>query len=184
MKRLAIASLSALAFVACAAPNVPSDAGSGSTEHADDGVVQRLVRLRLPDGWDAYAQTPDGPVKFQAPGTRGSRTDGDALYVFPVAECDLAYANAQTAMNWGEAVPTEYAARPFELKGQTRGYAWDAFDGVGGGATVPGWTHRCVDTSILGLDVDVAIPRDRSDLVEFVEGTFVPLWIAESSKVI
>jgi hypothetical protein len=178
MKHFAIASLCTLAFVACAPVAID----------AELTVTQRLTAISLPAGWSSDAQTPNGPVKFTVPETYESMKNDDsndgAFYVFAEGrECDLAYAQEQVAMNWGDAVPTEYAPAVFELPGGGKGYTWAAFDGVKGDATEPEWIHWCVDVALSGLDIDIAAQRSDAQVKEFLEKDFIRAWTMEASKV-
>jgi hypothetical protein len=190
MKRFAIASFCTLAFVACVTAPVQEQSGSGSTASSaqpDTTVTGRLMLLSIPDGWDRYVQA-SNIVKFAAPKDYGSRdnddSNDDAFYVFTVdGDCDQAYAHGQVEMEWGRAIPAQYEPKPYVLDDMGVGYQWLAFDGVHGGATEPGWIHRCINVARPGLDIDIGAMTSDAQMNEFIEGTFIPEWLEQASAI-
>jgi hypothetical protein len=142
--------------------------------------MQRLMSLTLPDEWTSIESLENSVVSFTLKND-DIRDDAFIARVLP-GVCDKEFAQNEVKMNWGENAPDQYKPTIFSVNGIAVGYTWSAFDGVAGGATEPGYKHWCIHQAQSGMDIDVSATRTNEQVKRFIEETFIPLWLQQSSE--
>lgn len=182
---LGIAGISILLLAACSsATPLPSDetaTGSASAiEQTSEmpSALSRLLSLGLPSEWQKSVI--DGWVWFSVNqnGADPRTLLQGVFFAVPLGsvQCDASFARSEVLLNFGEQYPASAEPTPVIINGSSVGYQWPAYGGVAGGAP-PNRRDWCIHTKNAGYDLHLSAFVADALTVDFVEQTFIPLWI-------
>lgn len=171
MSRVLFTFFLAFLLLSACGSSTPSKTTDPSVRVSVSGVFGKLLQLKLPDNWKATDDSKNGNVTFAA--GSGSFT----VHALMTDDCTSSYILEQAKMSWGKNIPD--GDRPVELTkgGGTYGYSWRGFDGVAGGATEATTEFWCIHSDQLWSDIEIRTDRSNSTTTQFVQKTFVPLWL-------
>lgn len=156
---------------------------ASSVKNQAPTAMQRLMSLPLPQGFERIGETEIPVVSFILPNNYESLKNDDigddafVVQVLPVV-CDMAYAQGEWQISGVKDAP----AVAFQVNDVPVGYIWSAFDGMATVETDPQHTHWCIHQSQPNMDIDISVTRPNEQAKQFIEETFIPLWLQQSSE--